>query len=114
MNQLFKSTLWIQSNAVLAAVAALICTAKKPHLYKPLLLKLPQQAVRTGELPKTTNSIIYLANNKGLLRYNGAQWDQFPTPDNSIMRSVKAIGNRVYSGSYMDFGYWSKTGKRVV
>ncbi len=27
------------------------------------------------------------------------------------MRSVKAVGNRIYSGSYMDFGYWEKTNR---
>lgn len=52
---------------------------------------------------------IYFANNKGLLRYDGAQWTLFPTRDKSIMRSVKAIDQRIYSGSYMDFGYWEKT-----
>lgn len=52
---------------------------------------------------------MYFANNKGLLRYNGAQWTLFPTRDKSIMRSVKAIGQRIYSGSYMDFGFWEKS-----
>lgn len=49
---------------------------------------------------------VYFANNKGLVRFNGAQWDLYPTKDYSIMRSVKALGERVYSGGYMDFGYW--------
>ena len=49
---------------------------------------------------------IYFANNKGLVRYNGAQWERFTTNNNSIMRAVKAIGKRIYSGNYMDFGYW--------
>ena len=52
---------------------------------------------------------VYFANNKGLVRYNGAQWDLYPTRDNSIMRSVKSIDQRIYSGGYMDFGYWEET-----
>lgn len=56
---------------------------------------------------------IYIANNKGLLVFNGAQWNLYKTPNESIMRSVKVDGNRVYTGCYMDFGYWesNETGK---
>ena len=34
---------------------------------------------------------IYVANNKGLLEYNGANWQLYPTPNETIMRSVKCI-----------------------
>ncbi len=49
---------------------------------------------------------IYTANNDGLLRFNGSRWALFPTPNQSVMRSVNAIGDRIYTGFYMDFGYW--------
>ena len=52
------------------------------------------------------NHEIYAANNDGLLRFNGSRWALFPTPNQSVMRSVNAIGDRVYTGFYMDFGYW--------
>ncbi|RNC84264.1 MAG: LuxR family transcriptional regulator [Winogradskyella sp.] len=51
---------------------------------------------------------IYIANNKGLLEYNGAKWNLYASPNNTIIRSVAVIDNRVYTGSYMDFGYWEK------
>ncbi|WP_422106016.1 triple tyrosine motif-containing protein [Winogradskyella sp.] len=51
---------------------------------------------------------MYFANNKGLLRYNSARWELFPTPNQSILRSVSVIGDKVYTGCYMDFGYWEK------
>lgn len=51
---------------------------------------------------------IYIANNIGLLEFNGARWKLYPSPNETILRSVKAIGERIYSGSYMDFGYWKK------
>lgn len=52
--------------------------------------------------------ITYFANNKGLLQYNSARWELFPTPNQSILRSVKVINERIYTGCYMDFGYWEK------
>ena len=59
-------------------------------------------------ISQDANRIIYVANNKGLLTYNGSRWKLYPTPNQSIMRSVLAVDNRVFSGQYRDFGYWSK------
>ena len=49
---------------------------------------------------------IYFANNKGLLTYNGARWKLYKSGNSSIVRSVKVIDNKIYTGSYMDFGFW--------
>jgi DNA-binding CsgD family transcriptional regulator/ligand-binding sensor domain-containing protein len=54
------------------------------------------------------NGYIYVANNKGLLEYNGAVWNVFPSPNNTIIRAVKVINNRIYTGCYAEFGYWQK------
>lgn len=51
---------------------------------------------------------IYIANNKGVLEFNGARWRLYNSPNETIVRSVKAVDNRIYSGSYMEFGYWQK------
>ena len=51
---------------------------------------------------------IYFANNKGLLTYNGARWKLYDSPNSTIMRSVKFIDSKIFSGSHMDFGYWEK------
>jgi AraC family transcriptional regulator, chitin signaling transcriptional activator len=51
---------------------------------------------------------LYFANNEGLLEYNGTAWSLYPTPNETIMRSVKVIGNKIYCGFYMDFGYWKR------
>ncbi|WP_224491277.1 triple tyrosine motif-containing protein [Robertkochia flava] len=52
---------------------------------------------------------MYFANNDGLLVFNGAEWTTYPSPNNTILRSVKVIDNRIYTGCYMEFGYWEKT-----
>ena len=51
---------------------------------------------------------IFFANNEGLLKYNGTRWTNYNSPNGSIVRSVKAVKNRVYAGLYEDFGYWEK------
>jgi len=59
-------------------------------------------------ISEAQDHFIYVANNKGLLEFNGAQWSLYKTPNESIMRSVKVAGDRIYTGCYMDFGYWKK------
>jgi len=59
-------------------------------------------------ISQSSEKYIYIANNSGLLEFNGANWKLYPTPNNTIIRSVNVIGNRIYTGCYMDFGYWVK------
>ncbi len=51
---------------------------------------------------------MYFANNEGLLEFNGTAWTLYPSPNETIVRSVNVIGNRIYTGCYMDFGYWER------
>lgn len=59
-------------------------------------------------ISQAEDKLIYIANNKGLLEYNGANWTLYPSPNETIVRSVTAIGNKIYTGSYMEFGFWEK------
>lgn len=51
---------------------------------------------------------IYVGNNSGLLEYTGERWTLYRMPDGSSVRSVLASGERIYTGSHMDFGYWER------
>ena len=59
-------------------------------------------------ISQSENKFIYVANNKGLMEFNGASWHLYPTPNETIMRSVMVLEDKIYTGSYMDFGYWNK------
>ena len=51
---------------------------------------------------------IYIANNKGLLAYNGANWMLYPSPNETTIRSVKVVDDLIFTGCYEEFGYWVK------
>lgn len=77
----------------------------------PIQIFSPQQTGLGNQnwmISQGADRTLFFGNNKGLVQYDGAHWELYPTADNSIMRSVKAIEDRVYSGNYMDFGYWEK------
>jgi len=59
-------------------------------------------------LTQAPDRTIYAANNKGLLAFNGSQWTLYPSPNETVMRGAKAVGDRIYTGAYMDFGIWER------
>jgi ligand-binding sensor domain-containing protein/DNA-binding CsgD family transcriptional regulator len=61
------------------------------------------------QISQSDNKFIYVANNGGLLEFDGSKWHLYESVNNSIIRSVKVINDRIYTGCYMDFGYWIKS-----
>ncbi len=54
------------------------------------------------------NNYVFFANNDGLLEYNGSDWTLYPSPNETIIRSVKVIDNKIFTGCYMEFGFWTR------
>ncbi len=59
-------------------------------------------------ISQSDDKYIYVANNTGLLEFNGAKWKLYPSPNGTIIRSVKVINDLIYTGCYMEFGFWEK------
>ncbi|ALM50678.1 LuxR family transcriptional regulator [Flavobacterium psychrophilum] len=59
-------------------------------------------------ISQDNSRFMYFANNEGLLEYNGMSWTLYPSPNETIVRSVKVINKRIYTGCYMEFGYWDR------
>ena len=78
----------------------------------PPIIKYPALMYEGGNqnwmISQDNNQHLYFANNEGLLEFNGSSWKLYPSPNETIIRSVKVIGNRIYSGCYMEFGFWKR------
>ncbi|WP_396147450.1 triple tyrosine motif-containing protein [Flavobacterium sp.] len=59
-------------------------------------------------ISQDSKHFVYFANNEGLLEFNGSTWNLYKSPNETIIRSVKVIGNRIYTGCYMEFGFWTR------
>ena len=55
-----------------------------------------------------TDGIMYFGNGEGLLAFDGILWTLYNLPHNKIARSVMADGDRIYVGSYEEFGFFRK------
>lgn len=54
------------------------------------------------------DNAMYFANNYYLLRYDGVKWEKNTLPNKTIIRSIMVDGDKIYSGSYKEFGYWTR------
>lgn len=49
---------------------------------------------------------VFVANNNGLLTFDGANWNLHQIPINTIIRSVTQFNDKVFTGSFEEIGYW--------
>jgi ligand-binding sensor domain-containing protein/DNA-binding CsgD family transcriptional regulator len=64
--------------------------------------------IQNWMISQDNQRFMYFANNEGLLEYNGSKWILYPSPNETIIRSVKCINDKIYTGAFMEFGYWQR------
>lgn len=78
----------------------------------PPIVKYPPSSYKAGNqnwmISQDQNKFVYFANNEGLLEFNGSEWTLYPSPNETIIRSVKVIKDKIYTGCYMEFGFWKR------
>jgi ligand-binding sensor domain-containing protein/DNA-binding CsgD family transcriptional regulator len=63
--------------------------------------------LQNWEIKQDKNGIIYVANNEGLLTFDGKYWDLLPLPNKTIVRSVAiSDDNKIYVGGQDELGYF--------
>ena len=51
---------------------------------------------------------LFFGNNNGLLEFNGALWNLYPSPNGTIIRAIFEKDDLIYSGCYMELGFWKR------
>ncbi len=59
------------------------------------------------DIAQLENGLILVANSKGLMTYDGVNWSHHVMPNHQIIRTLLVEGDRIYVGSYGEFGYWA-------
>jgi ligand-binding sensor domain-containing protein len=64
--------------------------------------------LQNWDIKQDNNGIIYVANNEGLLSFDGKNWNLYPLPNKTIVRSIEiGFDNRIYVGGQDELGYFS-------
>lgn len=90
---IFTQTAWAQSYS-------------KVNQFKPESYKAGNQ---NWDISIDNEGVVYFANNAGLLVEDGIKSSLYQIPSKTTIRSVNAVGDRIYTGSFEDVGYWNNT-----
>ncbi len=96
---------------ILKVSLLLICTCVFSQELPPIENYSPEDYIagsQNWDISQSVENYIYVGNNSGLLEFNGAVWKLYPSPNGTIIRSVRVVDNLIYTGCYMEFGYWEK------
>ncbi|WP_235892991.1 ligand-binding sensor domain-containing protein [Flavobacterium franklandianum] len=69
---------------------------------------------QTWNVSQGNDKAMYFANNHYLLRYDGVKWEKNMLPNKTIIRSILVDGDKIYSGSYKEFGYWHRNDGKMI
>ena len=59
-------------------------------------------------LSVASDGVLYVANNSGLLTFDGNTWKHYETPDKSIINGVTFLNDTIYTISESSFGGWTR------
>lgn len=59
-------------------------------------------------LSVASDGVLYVANNSGLLTFDGNTWKHYKTPDNAIISGVTFLNDTIYTISENSFGGWTR------
>lgn len=65
-----------------------------------------QAGIQNWAIDQHSNGYIFLANNNGLLQFDGSDWRCFPLEKKTIARSLLIQGDSVFVGGQNEFGYF--------
>ena len=83
-----------------------------PHMVRNFEKQEYKAENQNWSLTQGQNGYIYAANNAGLLEFDGVEWNFYPSPNGTVIRSVTVDQNeRIYTSGYMEIGYWERSGK---
>jgi ligand-binding sensor domain-containing protein len=66
------------------------------------------------DIAKSKDGKLFVANNDGLLEFDGINWNLWEMPNKTTIRSLLVHQNKIYVGSYEEFGYFSRNSKGAL
>ena len=65
-------------------------------------------ASKNWDVSISTTGEVFVANHLGLLHFDGERWTLNQLPNKTIVRSVLVLDDKIFTGSYEEFGYWQE------
>ena len=106
-NSLIRSI--ILTGCILLTGAYAIAREKEPFSLRNFTKQEYSAESQNWSVTLDQNGFVYAANNIGLLEFDGIEWNFYPSPGGTILRSVAVDGqNRIFTSGYREIGYWER------
>ena len=110
---------------ILFLVLSFIFTVKSQNKTPDILPNIPlldhftpndyQGGIQNWAFDQNSEGVLYVANNDGILEFDGSKWNKYDVPNSTKLRAVKVGSNdRIYVGGQAQIGYFSKTKNNLV
>ncbi|MDA3905513.1 MAG: LuxR C-terminal-related transcriptional regulator [Bacteroidales bacterium] len=86
-------------------------SAQYSHYFQNYSLSDYKAANQNWDITKSGDGKLYVANNDGLLEYDGLNWNFWELPNRTTIRSILEHKNKIYVGSYEEFGFFERNNK---
>ena len=67
-----------------------------------------QAGLQNWDIAQGSNGEVYIGNSEGVLCFDGYTWTLTRLPGGAVARSLLMVGQRLYVGTYLDFGYMER------
>lgn len=102
-----KKTICILLFLISALASATVSIAQSSYLITHYNRKEYGAGSQNWSIDMDKQGFVYVANNDGLMVYNGVRWQLLRIPSQTIVRAVSTSDDgRIYIGTYEEFGYW--------
>lgn len=65
--------------------------------------------LQNWDIKQDETGLMYIANNEGLLTYDGSYWHVYPLPNKTIVRAIEIKDEKIFVGGQDELGYFSPT-----
>lgn len=105
---IITSNLYSQNNSSSSLASIPLITTYTPSDYAA--------GIQNWAMDQDTSGYLYIANNYGLLEFDGANWTTYPIQGSTKTRSVLVdpASNRIYTGGQRQIGYFIQTDSGFV
>ncbi len=88
-----------------------------PNLGVPFIQNFSKATYMAGmqnwDIVQDHTGVIFIANNEGMLAFDGKNWQLLPLPNKTIVRSLAfdPVKERIYAGGHDEIGYFKKNSR---
>lgn len=93
---------------LLAVFTAQFTAAQYSHFIHNYTMYDYKASNQNWDIAKSNDGRLFAANNDGLLEFDGLNWNIWKMPNKTTIRSLLVHQDKIFVGSYEEFGYFSR------